>query len=490
MPSSKKNKPVCYAVAKGKIPGVYFSWEEAHQQVRGFRNNQYKSFTIVAEAKKFLKSKGLTPIISGEWLSTKRTPLLYKDDDNHKTNDSSGQNKRKSPLNSNLPATVSVDSSPETDDQRKRPRTVAAFFQTQKEKQLQKQVQEQQLQLQEDTQQEQDPQQQQDPQQMADPQRAHKAAAPAAPAPAPSLDLDPIQQRAIDAALDGKNVFITGVAGTGKSLVTRMIVENARAKQDDVAVAAPTGVAAVNLNLGAQTVHSLAGVRVPNRARDFGTIFNRATANKWRKMQTLVIDEIGMLTGDFLDWLDVKVREVRRKPLEPFGGIQLIFVGDFARKYNKSLGYVPILVLLLLLLLLLFFLLPLLHFDCTELGPVPGSISLEQNAYDPSDEGADCFLNIKECTAYAFQSAVWREANFYHVHLKKVYRQSDQDFVRALMDLRESRADSSLVQNLVKKCAIPFEDRPDLVIPEGIIPTVLYCTNYKVDKENQGKTSL
>jgi ATP-dependent DNA helicase PIF1 len=252
--------------------------------------------------------------------------------------------------------------------------------------------------------------------------------------------------------MEGKNVFITGVAGTGKSLVTQLIVKNAKAVKHEVAVAAPTGFAAVNLNLGAQTVHSLAGVKVPQRARDFGSIHSRANAKKWRNIEVLVIDEVGMLTADFLDWLDVNVREVRRKPLEPFGGIQLIIVRDFA-----------------------------------QLGPIPGSISLKNKAYAPSEEGADCFLNIKECTAYAFQSAMWREAKFHHVNLKKVYRQSNQDFIQALMHLRESKAESHLVEKLVRNCASPFEDRPDLKIPEGIRPTVLYCTNWKVDKENCGK---
>ena len=67
--------------------------------------------------------------------------------------------------------------------------------------------------------------------------------------------------------------ILKGVAGTGKSLVTRKIVENAKAMNKEVAVAAPTGVAAVNLNLGAQTVHSLAGIKVPQRARDFSSMF-------------------------------------------------------------------------------------------------------------------------------------------------------------------------------------------------------------------------
>eukprot|EP00980_Cylindrotheca_fusiformis_P015621 scaffold4481_cov121-Cylindrotheca_fusiformis.AAC.17 len=265
-----------------------------------------------------------------------------------------------------------------------------------------------------------------------------------------TADLDPIQKRAVDAALLGKNLFLTGVAGTGKSLVTQRIVKAFKERGKEVAIAAPTGVAAVNLNLDAQTVHSLAGIRVPARARDFAPMLNRVQAKKWRKLEVVVIDEVGMLTADFLDWLDVHVRRIRNAPLEVFGGIQLIFVGDFC-----------------------------------QLGPIKGSVSLKKaKAYAPNDSGADCFLNIQECTAFAFQSALWREAKFISVHLRKVYRQqSDQEFIKALQDLRESKPMSKRVQDLVQHCRTPLADRVN--IPEGIRPTVLYCTNQKVDSENR-----
>lgn len=126
-----------------------------------------------------------------------------------------------------------------------------------------------------------------------------------------TADLDPIQKQAIDAALLGKNIFLTGVAGTGKSLVTQRIVKAFKQCGKEVAVAAPTGVAAVNLNLDAQTVHSLAGIRVPARARDFASMLGRVQAKRWRKLEVVVIDEVGMLTADFLDWLDVHVRRIR-----------------------------------------------------------------------------------------------------------------------------------------------------------------------------------
>ena len=119
-----------------------------------------------------------------------------------------------------------------------------------------------------------------------------------------TLELDSIQQQAINAAIQGKNIFLTGVAGTGKSFITQQIVRLKKDSKKQIAVAAPTGVAAVNLNLDAQTVHSLAGIKVPSRARDFATMMSRVPAKRWRNLEALVSDEIGMLQADFLDWLD------------------------------------------------------------------------------------------------------------------------------------------------------------------------------------------
>lgn len=77
-----------------------------------------------------------------------------------------------------------------------------------------------------------------------------------------------------------------------------------------------------------------------------------------------------------------------------------------------------------------------------------------------------------------------READFHHVHLRKVYRQKNRDFQMALMDIREAKADSQRVRSLVETCSTPLEHREGLEIPAGIKPTILYCTNQNVDREN------
>ena len=65
--------------------------------------------------------------------------------------------------------------------------------------------------------------------------------------------------------------------------------------------------------------------------RDLGKMWKAATAQKWRSLRVLVIDEVSMLEPSFLDFLDVRVREIRGNLIRPFGGLQLVFCGDFCQ---------------------------------------------------------------------------------------------------------------------------------------------------------------
>lgn len=278
-----------------------------------------------------------------------------------------------------------------------------------------------------------------------------------------TIQLDAHQQRAVDAALDGRNVFLTGVAGTGKSRVIQCIYEQLMRVHSrpgkhhcPIALAAPTGMAAAGLEPEAQTLHALAGMGVPQRASDFGRSPQKQFF--WQQLQCLIVDEVGMVAADFMDWLDHQVRRWQKKPLLPFGGIQLIFVGDFC-----------------------------------QLGPIPGNLSLNSPPpYEPTHAGADCLLQIRETTGFLFQSALWREANFCHVQLQTIYRQQQSEgehgnlLVEALSDLRNQQPGSLKVQELVRQCETPLDQR-NQDMPEGILPTVLYTNNRNVDRENAGK---
>ncbi len=140
-----------------------------------------------------------------------------------------------------------------------------------------------------------------------------------------------------------KNVFLTGKAGTGKTTLLKHIVANTHKK---TLIAAPTGIAA--LNAGGVTIHSLFqlpfGSFVPFNQP--GTMYSAAFKmndpasliknqqmgeNKrqlLRELELLIIDEVSMLRADLLDAIDVVLKYVRKKNYAPFGGVQVLFIGD------------------------------------------------------------------------------------------------------------------------------------------------------------------
>ena len=180
------------------------------------------------------------------------------------------------------------------------------------------------------------------------------------------------------------------------------------------------------------------------------------SADAWRSMHVLVLDEVGMLEAEVLDWIDVTVREIRGRRNEAFGGIQLIFVGDFA-----------------------------------QLGPIKGHDELKKlTPESPFDKGADIVLRLKDLSGMAFQTAVWREARFTCVRLTEIKRQqNDPDFIRALMHVREGQTASASVRQLVADCARPLADVPITSGLAPIKPTNLYARNVDVDALNCNELS-
>ena len=133
------------------------------------------------------------------------------------------------------------------------------------------------------------------------------------------------QAAAAERALRGESLFLTGAAGTGKSFLLRYIIQElmARHGEEQVAVTAPTGIAAVNV--GGVTIHSFAGIG--HGRGDPQTIVDKVFKNSrarlnWSLTSTLVLDEISMLSSDLFDLLDHIGRSVRVQH-QPFGGMQV-----------------------------------------------------------------------------------------------------------------------------------------------------------------------
>lgn len=256
-------------------------------------------------------------------------------------------------------------------------------------------------------------------------------------------DLNDEQIDASEAILEGQNTFITGSAGTGKSFLLRYLVQELREKHgpNAVAVTASTGIAAINL--GGQTVHSYAGIGLSTGSADNSKVINKVLKNmravkRWQDCKVLIIDEISMIDRPLFELLEMVARAVRRND-EPFGGIQIIVVGDFF-----------------------------------QLPPVPNKYS-------------------KAAREFCFESPVWNKLGFGYndeygymhcnflnmVLLKQVVRQSNVDFADLLNDIRVGDITNSQLDTL-NSCVVSNKPPPT----DGIVPTKLYSINKDVDKEN------
>lgn len=137
------------------------------------------------------------------------------------------------------------------------------------------------------------------------------------------------QARALDILKTGANVFLTGEPGAGKTYVINQYIAWLEACGLSVAVTASTGIAATHI--GGMTIHSWsgAGARDTLTQYDLDQIVSReTTVKRVKKAKVLVIDEISMLDGKLLDMVDVICRTIRQRK-DAFGGLQVIFVGDF-----------------------------------------------------------------------------------------------------------------------------------------------------------------
>src|SRR5574338_1457659 len=137
-----------------------------------------------------------------------------------------------------------------------------------------------------------------------------------------------------------RHIFLTGKAGTGKTTFLRYIRENCFKK---MAVVAPTGVAAINA--GGTTIHSFFqlpfGPYLPTGSSSVNdaqvtnehTLFRNVKLNSSKRellheLDLLVIDEVSMMRADTLDAIDTLLRHFRHQLLVPFGGVQLLYIGD------------------------------------------------------------------------------------------------------------------------------------------------------------------
>lgn len=136
------------------------------------------------------------------------------------------------------------------------------------------------------------------------------------------------QPEAIKKMLSGANIFLTGEPGAGKTYTLNKFIEQARKKGKRIAVTASTGIAASHID--GVTIHSWSGLGIKDSIRDDEIermSFNDDLLERYNACDILIIDEVSMLHGSRLDMVDRVARFLRMKS-KPFGGLQVIFVGD------------------------------------------------------------------------------------------------------------------------------------------------------------------
>jgi len=223
-----------------------------------------------------------------------------------------------------------------------------------------------------------------------------------------------------------RNIFLTGKAGTGKTTFLKYIRENC---PKQIAVVAPTGVAAINA--GGVTIHSFfqlplapflpetKGTGFPSHGQEISnkhSLISRLRFNGDKKkvlqqLEILVIDEISMVRCDVLDAIDTVLRHVRQRPSERFGGVQLLFIGDML-----------------------------------QLPPV-----IKEQEWG--------LLSEYYSGQYFFDSKVLQEDLPVYIEFNKIYRQKDQKFIQLLNQVRNNELDEDGMHILESRFQPTFRRR-------------------------------
>lgn len=233
----------------------------------------------------------------------------------------------------------------------------------------------------------------------------------------------------------GASVYLTGKAGTGK---TTFMKDLAGELKKNFSILAPTGVAAINA--GGSTIHSffqlpftpyLPGITF-NGGNDPVRKMGRDKRDLIKKLDLLIIDEVSMVRSDILDSVDEVLRRVR-DPRRPFGGLQLLMIGDLYQ--------------------------------------IPPVVKKEEAG----------MLSEFYSTPYFFGSKALMELGYVTVELKKVYRQSDPVFLEILNSIREGKITDELLETLNKRYV------PNFIIPKKDRYIYLTTHNHKADSVNMGE---
>lgn len=238
------------------------------------------------------------------------------------------------------------------------------------------------------------------------------------------MTLNDEQQQALQTVLEGRNIFLTGPGGTGKTYLIHTIQSTLEAQGKKVAVTALTGCAALLLGKQAKTIHSWAGIglgkddapKIVTGIRKYGF----KAMKRWLTTNVLIIDEVSMMTADIFEKLDYVGRSMRRN-MNPFGGIQVILVGDFF-----------------------------------QLPPINKESSPQ---------------------TFVFESPMWKEVVETVIQLQKIQRQCDPVFHAILSEARVGKLGKQSMEILQSRQGLPWHTLK-------IKPTLLFSRRAEVDMIN------
>ncbi len=259
------------------------------------------------------------------------------------------------------------------------------------------------------------------------------------------VNLSPAELAARCINQTNKPVFLTGKAGTGKTTFLRNIIEQTH---KNAIIVAPTGIAAINA--GGVTIHSQFGVpfglfipdssfKVDNVQVKINTPFTMVKHLNMRdqkrkllqELELLIIDEVSMLRADLLDTIDFVLKNIRRQQHKPFGGVQVLFIGDLM-----------------------------------QLPPVvkEDEWNVLRNYYN---------------SIYFFDALVLRNEKPVYIELDKIYRQSDNTFIDLLNNLRNNKVTQANIDLLNTYY------KPDFNMKSALNTITLTTHNNKADTLNR-----
>ncbi|PQE03029.1 atp-dependent dna helicase pif1 protein [Rutstroemia sp. NJR-2017a BVV2] len=223
------------------------------------------------------------------------------------------------------------------------------------------------------------------------------------------------QEAVVEMAMQGHNIFLTGAAGSGKTVTLLQIIANLERKYFDtkkkrVQVIAPTGIAALPLN--GRTTYSFAGWKPYSFRQSLNKLLREtknSTARAILHLKVLIIEEISMVENQFLERLNIFLKDVLESE-EPFGGLQVIFLGDFHQ--------LP----------------PVKPFaNCLNCGAeMVGTLTRSCSSSRCKNS-----TKFKDGDKWAFKAKAWKELNLKHVKLEQIHRQKDERFKALLNKVRD-----------------------------------------------------